>query len=38
MARFGLPADPRFQKELATIDERVTALPVYKGVEPAKNR
>ena len=38
MAQFGLPADPRFQKELKVIDERVLALPPYHGVDAAKNR
>jgi hypothetical protein len=33
MARFGLPADPRFQKQLDAIDKRVLDLPVYRGVE-----
>jgi hypothetical protein len=38
MAKFGLPADPRFQKELKVIDERVLALPPYHGVDAANNR
>jgi hypothetical protein len=37
MAQFGLPADPRFQKELHAINQRVTELPAYRGADPAKN-
>jgi Matrixin len=32
MTRFGLPADPRFQKQLTVIDERVLQLPAYHGL------
>jgi matrixin len=37
IARFGLPADPRFQKQLKAIDQRVLELPAYRGVDAAKN-
>jgi hypothetical protein len=37
VARFGLPADPRFQQELHVVEERVRSLPVYQGVEATKN-
>jgi hypothetical protein len=37
MAQFGLPADPRFQKQLKAIEDRVLQLPPYRGAEPAKN-
>jgi hypothetical protein len=38
MAKFGLPADARFQKQLQAIDERVMELPAYHVAEAAKNR
>jgi hypothetical protein len=36
MAKFGLPADPRFQKELKLIDQRVLDSPAYRGADVAK--
>jgi hypothetical protein len=32
MSQFGLPADPRFQKQLKVIDQRVLDLPAYHGI------